>query len=74
MKLLSVQFSPVSCYFLHLGPTIFLSALFLIALVDIALHHVVQRHKFLSTLVHGAWYYIAEEHNPATLWAEIYAI
>ena len=53
MKLLIIKFSPLSCYLLHSGPTVFLSALFLIALVDIALRHVVQHHKFLSTLVHG---------------------
>ena len=53
MKLPIIQFSLVSCYFLHLGPTVFLSALFLIALVDIALRLVVQHHMFLSTLVHG---------------------
>lgn len=73
-KLLIIKFSPVSYYFLHLSPAVFLIALFLIALVDIALHHVVQHHKFLSTLVHGAWCYIAEGHNLATLWAEFYAI
>lgn len=67
MKLLIIKFSPLSCYLLHSGPTVFLSALFLIALVDIALRHVVQHHKFLSTLVHGVWCYIAEEHNLATL-------
>ena len=66
MQLLIIQFSPVSCYFLHLGSAVFLSALFLIALMDIALCHVVQHHEFLSTLVHGAWCYILEEHNLAT--------
>jgi hypothetical protein len=53
MKLFIIKFSSVSCYFLHLGPTVFLIVLFLIALVVIALHHIVQHHKFLSTLVHG---------------------
>jgi hypothetical protein len=53
--------SPVTSPF---GPFIFLSALFLIALMDIALRHV-QHHKFLSTLVHGAFCYTAKQHNLA---------